>query len=72
MFYKIKRRHAVAAAFASLGLLIASPAFAHHSTAMFDQSKTVELKGVVKAWLYTNPHSFLTIAVKDAAGATKD
>ena len=71
-FHKSWGRYAVAAVVVSLGAVVASPALAHHSTAMFDQSKTVELKGVVKAWLYTNPHSFLTIAVKDAAGATKD
>ncbi len=51
---------------------MASPAFAHHSAAMFDQTKTVEVKGVVKAWLYTNPHSFLTITVKDDSGAVSD
>ncbi len=65
-------RRTVTAVGLSLGLLTLSPVMAHHSTAMFDQSKTVEVKGVVKGWLYTNPHSFLTITVKDASGEAKD
>jgi hypothetical protein len=72
IFHKSWGRYAVAATVVSLGVLVASPALAHHSAAMFDQSKTLEVKGVVKTWLYTNPHSFLTVSVKDAAGVIKD
>jgi hypothetical protein len=51
---------AVAAVFAAM----ASPAVAHHSAAMFDASKSVETKGVVKEFLWTNPHSFLVVTVR--------
>lgn len=47
-------------------------AFAHHSNAMFDRSKEVVLNGTVKEFQWTNPHSFIQVVVKDAAGATAE
>ncbi len=46
----------------------AGPALAHHSYAMFEQSKTVTLTGTIKEFRWTNPHTFLQLNVKDAAG----
>jgi hypothetical protein len=43
-------------------------AFAHHSFAMFDQSKTVTLKGTVTEFQWTNPHAFIHIDVADPGG----
>jgi len=43
--------------------LFAAPAFAHHSFAMFDQTKTVEHAGTVKEFQWTNPHSWLIVTV---------
>ena len=43
----------------------ASPAFAHHSFAMFDATKSVTLKGTVKEFEWTNPHSWLRVTVMD-------
>ena len=37
--------------------------FAHHSFAVYDQTKTQTLKGTVKAFQWTNPHSVLWIMV---------
>jgi uncharacterized protein DUF6152 len=37
------------------------PASAHHSTAMFDFTKTVELTGTVKDFQWTNPHTWTTV-----------
>jgi hypothetical protein len=48
--------------------LIAVPAFAHHSGAMFDDKKDVTLTGTVKEFQYTNPHSWLLVDVKGADG----
>lgn len=45
-----------------------SQAFAHHSGAMFDDKKEVTLKGVVKTFQYTNPHSWLIVDVKEKDG----
>ena len=41
------------------------PASAHHSFAMFDAAKDVTLKGTVKEFEWTNPHSWLRITVTD-------
>jgi hypothetical protein len=58
-------------AFLGLGaaLMAAAPAFAHHSFAMFDRQKEVTLKGTVKEFQWTNPHSFIEIEVADEKGA---
>ena len=60
-----------AAVFMAMGLAtacIAVPALAHHSFAMFDRQKEVVLKGTVKTFQWTNPHSFIEIAVADDKG----
>ena len=44
------------------------PALAHHSGAMFEDTKTVTLEGVVKEFQYTNPHSWLLVDVTDKNG----
>lgn len=49
-----------------------APALAHHSIAMFDFTKEVELHGVVKEFQYTNPHSWLIITVTNEDGTTTD
>jgi Family of unknown function (DUF6152) len=38
-------------------------AFAHHSFAMFDRTKTVTLAGVVREFQWTNPHSWIQLLV---------
>lgn len=44
-------------------LLGTAPVSAHHSTAMFDDQKTITVTGVIKEFQYTNPHSWLLIDV---------
>lgn len=41
--------------------LMAPPAFAHHSFAMFDKDKLVTLQGTVSQFEWQNPHSFLDV-----------
>ena len=53
---------------AALMAMMAVPAFAHHSAAMFDHEQLVELTGVVKEFQYTNPHSWLLVDVTNADG----
>ncbi len=48
--------------------LLAGTASAHHSMAMFDRDKTITLDGTVKAFQWTNPHSWLDVAVVDDKG----
>jgi len=49
-------------------LLLASRAYAHHSFAMFDQSRQVSLRGTIHEFQWTNPHSWIAIDVSDAQG----
>jgi len=44
-------------------LLLAAPVMAHHSFAMFDTDKTVELTGIVKEFQWTNPHCWIQVMV---------
>jgi Family of unknown function (DUF6152) len=48
--------------------LLATPAFAHHSFAMFDQSKVLYVSGTVKELQFANPHAWLEIVVVDDKG----
>ena len=47
----------------------AAPALAHHSFAMFDQDKTVSIKGTVTDFEWGNPHVWIRMkAVNPATG----
>lgn len=51
--------------------LAAAPAVAHHSFAMFDNTRSVTLHGKVNYYQWTNPHAYLQIQADDGNGATK-
>ena len=51
--------------------LAALPASAHHSFAMFDNTRSVTLHGKVTAYQWTNPHSYLEVDAEDGKGGTK-
>jgi hypothetical protein len=60
------------AAAAALCILGAAPARAHHAFAQeFDATKPISLKGVVTKVELINPHSWITIDVKDDQGKTQ-
>jgi len=52
-------------------IAITGPAAAHHSYAMFDAQKNLELDGVVSTFRWTNPHSVIEIMVTDEKGAAQ-
>lgn len=56
---------------ATVVLVAARPLAAHHSAAMFDDTKVVELSGTVKALQWTNPHVWLQVVVEDQGRATE-
>ena len=60
---------ATAVTLAALTAVTARPALAHHSFTMFDQSKTVTLRGSVKDFRWTNPHVFIQLLVKAEGGS---
>ena len=43
------------------GVAVAAPVAAHHSHAMFDGSKEVEITGVLTSIRYANPHVYLQV-----------
>ena len=49
-------------------LMLAGPAFGHHSFAMFDQNKEATITGEVKQLRWTNPHIHLLVLVPDGKG----
>ena len=54
-----------------LAILLAASvgsALAHHSSAMFDMTRTVTVQGTVKEFQYTNPHSWLQVLVVGSDG----
>lgn len=64
---------AVAAAFAAIAAgLGTSPLPAHHSGAMFDDTRVLTLSGTVTHFDYVNPHSWLYVDVEDEDGAVTE
>jgi hypothetical protein len=55
----------------ALILATAGAAFAHHSFAVYDHTHSLNLKGTVTRWQWSNPHAYLDIDVKDDKGVVK-
>lgn len=54
----------LAVAVIAAGFAVSAPTLAHHSFAMFDQSKEVELKdATVVEWQWASPHAWLYVMV---------
>lgn len=56
---------------APLLLGVGAPVLAHHSFAMFDQTRQVTLKGTVREFQWTNPHAFLHVQVSAGDGGSE-
>ena len=55
---------------AAMALAVSSPAWSHHSHAMFDHEKEVTITGTVGEWVFRNPHVFLYVDTKTDNGET--
>jgi len=53
----------------AMTILACQCAFAHHSFAMFDLTKEVNLQGEVKEFQWTNPHVWIQLLVADGKGS---
>jgi len=62
----------VATVFASVLVLCAAAAMAHHSAAQFDFAQRVTIEGVVKEFNVTNPHTWATVEITDEKRGTRD
>ena len=60
-------RTAATASIATI-ILLSSSASAHHSAAVYDVEKTIEVTGIVRAFRWKNPHTLVTLAVTDDDG----
>ena len=47
----------------AVGILMSIPLFAHHTGSFLYTDKTATMKGIVKSWLWSNPHCVLTLEV---------
>jgi hypothetical protein len=61
-------RKYLALAAALVAVVPAGQAQAHHSFAMFDQTKEVTVTGTVRQFQWTNPHSYIQLIAKDSSG----
>ena len=52
-------------------LMIGASALAHHSFAVYDHSRTLNVTGTVTKLQWSNPHAYLDIDVKNAGGEVK-
>ncbi|MBT5483732.1 MAG: hypothetical protein HOH14_11420 [Gammaproteobacteria bacterium] len=49
-------------------MMLATNSYGHHSTAIYDSDNPIELQGRVVEWQFTNPHTFVILAVADESG----
>jgi hypothetical protein len=47
---------------------VATPLVAHHGNAVYDDTRTITLKGTVTQWAWANPHCILHLDVTDESG----
>ena len=62
----------ILAAAVGMAALAAAPAFAHHSTAMFEWGKEVKVSGTIKEFQWTNPHTWTIFLVSDGKGGQEE
>jgi hypothetical protein len=51
--------------------LMAAPVGAHHSFAMFDNTRSITLHGRVAVYQWTNPHAYLEVDAEQPDGGTR-
>ena len=72
------RRHspllvlALAAVIAAVTLAASGFAFAHHSNAMFDKAKLMEVTVTVKEFQWTNPHIWIQVYLDNEEGEQEE
>lgn len=64
--------YTIAALLVASAFSVGAPLGAHHSAAMFDNTKTTEVTGTVKELQWTNPHIWIQVNVDKTAGAKEE
>ena len=65
------KRIVTAATLLAAALAFGGSVLAHHSTAMFDDEKVLELTGTVKEMQWTNPHIWIQVVVEEKGAKTE-
>jgi hypothetical protein len=60
-----KRLPALIVTALGIASLLAAAALAHHSPAVFDRTRMITIEGVVTAFSWSNPHSWIHLDVTD-------
>ncbi len=53
-------------------LIVVQPAIAHHSATSFNADEVKEFTGTIKEFQFTNPHTWIQILVRNAAGQEEE
>lgn len=67
-----RRRFLITCLSVTLLLCCGTPAWAHHSFAMYDLQNPIDVKGTVKEFRFLNPHSWIILSVEDETGKSSD
>ncbi|OJY63562.1 MAG: hypothetical protein BGP16_01385 [Sphingobium sp. 66-54] len=67
----MKSEHGLYLAALACAAVLAAPLYAHHSFAMFDNTRSVTLHGKVTGYQWTNPHVYLDLDAEDGKGGTR-
>jgi uncharacterized protein DUF6152 len=54
--------------FATIGLLSAAVLAAHHGTSLYAMDKEIVLRGTIREWSWSNPHTWLSLRVPGVDG----
>jgi hypothetical protein len=65
------QRRVITSLIAGIFVVTASVA-AHHSNSAYEVEKVLTLSGTVKAWKWSNPHTWLTLTVQNEKGEIVD
>ncbi len=66
------RRTLLTATWVAAAGLVTRAVFAHHSPVMFDQAQPLTLRGTVREFQWTNPHSYIQLVVKNDQGQDEE
>ena len=68
----MRRSKLTLAAGSAMALLYVTAVPAHHAPAVFDQTRTIVIEGVVTDFVWQNPHSWIRMDVEGEDGETRN
>jgi len=73
-FSAVREKALAIMVFAGLGVLLASSGIvlAHHSSAMFDKSRVLQVTATVREFQWTNPHIWIQVLIENEDGEQEE